>query len=337
MRVRCPAALFLLLLLSSPLFALGDLQLGAVVDSDLPAWTTTASAVASASYEGDIYRDQVNSLRLSADSTLAYDPWNARTGGQLSLGLTASVIQGLTTYDAGFFGNFSGDTTDGVDRLEGGARGGIVTGDLDWSVSVAPSITRMFLPDPGWAPGLTSRVDLRLSPSLNGSLRATLGAVGYDSGDASWTLSGGPAVTWYMGSAAVLDVGVAAAVSRSTLTSTLSDLGASGSGAAALVRYGDYRGLEWSAEWALSVTRGFRAVVSAPGYFRVMGYDHYEGGVQSAPEEWIVAFDPGLAAAFDLTESLSLHFEPRLSVTYSNSDYRRGTQLQASVYVQLQF
>lgn len=339
MKARVTAVALAGLLFPTALFALNDLQIGGGFGNNLSPGTAieSAYALAAANIDQIFYRDPENSLSVSVDSAAFADPVNRSSGGHLSLGFGASVLHGLSTYDAGFFGLVSGDSVDGLSALEAGARGGIVTGDLNWSASLTPSITRKFAPLAGWGPSLASRVDLRVGSSLTGSLGVSVEAAGYDSGDASWKLEAGPGFTWYLGSHVVLDVGISVVASRSTLTTALSDLGASGAAASTLVRAGDYTGIDWSAEVAFSLSQRVRAVFSLPGYYRVMGYDHYDQGLLSAPSEWVALLDPQLDATFDLSSGFSLHLVPELTVSYSNSDYRRGTVFSAAAYAQFQF
>ncbi len=339
MNVRVTVLALAGFLVPSLLPALNDLQVGGGVSAELPADSTTTSAYASAAANIDqiFYRDPENSLRVSVDSAGYDDPANGSAGGHVSLGIGASVVRGLSTYDAGFFGRISGDSIDGFSAADVGARGGIVTGDLSWSATLSPSIVRSFAPLAGWIPSLASRVDLRLGPSLTGSLLASVEAAGYDSGDASWKLEAGPALTWYLGNRVVVDLGASVVASRSTVTTALSDLGASGAGASTEVRAGDYTGISWNAEVALSISQRWRAVFSAPGYYRVMGYDHYDLGVLAGPFEWNAFLNPKIDTAIDLTGGFSLHLVPQLALSYSNSDYRRDTVLSAAAYAQFQF
>ncbi|HUX12682.1 MAG TPA: hypothetical protein VMW87_06615 [Spirochaetia bacterium] len=337
MRVRFAGVALWLILLPGFLWSQASFQLGTAVESELPAGPTTFSPLGAAAVDLYLYRDQENSLLTSIDGNASATPSTGFAGGDLSLGLDASVVHGTTRYDAGFFGSISGDTTTGLSALQAGARGGLSTGNLDYSVALRPSITRSFAPLAGWVPALSTRIDLRLGPSLTGSIRASLSAVGYDSGDAAWSITGGPGLTWYMGNAAVLDLSLGAAVSRSTLTTPLSDLGATGIAATTPVHDGTYSGLEWLAEWDVAAAQRVRLFVSVPGYFRVMEYNHYSGGALSAPAEWLVQLSPRIGIAVDVTNDLSINLEPEINLTYSNSDYRRATTFSTSVYAQLQF
>ncbi len=331
----------LALLSSGNIRANGTLSFGVGATTPAPAVPSTVEnrVWTQAVVNSFLSRSAVDSLILSFGGSgyLGTLPFAADYGGTANAALSASFIRNLSVINVRAFGEIEGGLVDGLSRTVTGLRAGWSYGDIGYSILMGSFFSRSFFPDNSWNAGLSARGDLSLSPSIVASFGASAGGELYDTGDTGWSATVGPGITWYFGSLLVLDLSVTGTVRRSTILTPLSDYGATGSAGSLLVQADSYREVQARFGASLAAGRSVRFHLAVPVEFRVMEYGHVTGSLMSAPDEWTVTAVPALDIGVDIDRFLSLHVVPAVEMVSSNSDYRRGTTVSGSIYLQYGF